>query len=342
MATTPGEGAVLVAGAGSWGTALALHLASAGQKVLLWGHRPEEMERLARERVNTRYLPDHPFPPSLLPIGDLHEALGHTQDLLLAVPCRGIRPLLQAARTHPAAPRLRVCWAAKGIEEGTDLLLHEVVTEVLGPCPQAALSGPSFASEVARGLPTAVTLASLDPAFTAALLRRFHHGAFRVYASDDLIGVEMGGALKNCLAIAAGVADGLHLGANCRAALITRGLVEITRLGIALGGRLPTFMGLSGLGDLVLTCTDDQSRNRRFGKLLGQGLPPAAAEAEIRQVVEGARTAHAAARLAARHGVEIPIIAQIARLLRDETTPRAALQALLARDPTVEFSFLAR
>jgi glycerol-3-phosphate dehydrogenase (NAD(P)+) len=327
---------VLVAGAGSWGTALALVLARNGRRVYLWSHSALQVADLQKARCNRRYLPAHPFPAHLLPVADLGATLAFAPDLVLAVPCQGIRPCLAIVVRSPARPQVRICWATKGIEADTGLLIHEVVAEILGECPTAVLSGPSFAGEVALGLPTAVTLASTAPAWGAALSGYFHSDTFRVYRCDDVVGVEVGGAVKNVLAIAAGLADGLGLGANSRAALITRGLAEITRLGTVMGGQLPTFMGLSGLGDLVLTCTDDQSRNRRFGKFLGQGLSLAQAREAVGQVVEGERTAFAVERLAAKLSVEIPICLQVARILRQETTPPEALHALLTRDPTVE------
>jgi glycerol-3-phosphate dehydrogenase (NAD(P)+) len=329
--------AMLVAGAGSWGTALAILLARKFPLVYLWGHDPAHIQTLLQDRENSRYLPGIPVPGSLLPIADLTLALPAVQEIILAVPLRGLRGFCQGLAAWQEG-RKRIALTCKGLETGTHRLAHEVIEAVLGPgWPVAVVSGPSFAREVAAGLPTALTVASRDAAFAGDLIASLHGGAFRAYGSDDIIGVEVGGAVKNVLAIAAGVADGLAFGANTRAALITRGLAEIMRLGVALGGQRETFMGLSGLGDLVLTCTDDQSRNRRFGLRLARGETVQQALSAIGQVVEGVNTAYEIEFLAGQNNIEMPITEQVVRLLKGECTPREAVQALLAREPKQEF-----
>jgi glycerol-3-phosphate dehydrogenase (NAD(P)+) len=327
---------ILVAGAGSWGTALAVHLARIGFSALLWGRDADAMAAMAEQRVNSRYLPGVDFPAAMTPIADLEAGLQKSTDVLLTVPCNAVRSLLASANPQIAAQRRYVC-ACKGLEAHSHKLVADIVRDVLGDVPIAVLTGPSFAKEVAAGLPTAVTIASTDASFARDLVDMFHSGSLRAYTIDDLIGVQVGGACKNVLAIAAGVSDGLGFGANARAALITRGLAEITRLGLALGARTTTFMGLAGLGDLVLTCTDNQSRNRRMGLALAEGLSVSAAEQRIGQVVEGASTAFAVVELAAEKGVEMPIAEQVVKVLDGRCTPRQAVEALLARDPTQEF-----
>lgn len=325
-------GPVLVAGAGSWGTALAVLLARNGHSTCLWGHQPAHIERLAREHRNERYLPGIEFPPALTLDDDLEAATAQARDVIVAVPCSGLRQVLEQIAVF-ARPHLRLSWACKGIETGTRLLPHQIVAEYFGDaCPTAVISGPTFAGEVAAGIPSAVVVASGDARFALALAERLHGGAFRAYLGGDVVGVEVGGAVKNVLAIAAGISDGLGFGANSRAALITRGLSEIMRLGVMMGGRRETFMGLTGLGDLVLTCTQDQSRNRRLGLGIAAGQTLAGAIAAIGQAVEGVRTAAAVEDLARLHGIDMPISTQVARLLRDECTPHEAVEALLARD----------
>jgi glycerol-3-phosphate dehydrogenase (NAD(P)+) len=317
---------IAVIGAGSWGTALAIQLARCGHHVKLWGRDAGAAERLARERINARYLPGMALPAAVEPLSSLAKAR-EAEDLLLAVPSHAFRPTLAALGEVPA-----VTWATKGLEEGTGRLLHEVAAELLGrDAHLAALSGPTFAREVASGLPTAVTIASNHPAYAERIAERVHGGAFRAYTSADLAGVGLGGAVKNVIAIAAGMADGLGLGANSRAALITRGLAEIMRVGRKLGARTETLMGLAGLGDLVLTATDDQSRNRRFGLALARGQTATQAAAAIGQVVEGARAAGAVRLLARRHAVELPICEQVCRVLEDGVAPREAVAALMDR-----------
>jgi glycerol-3-phosphate dehydrogenase (NAD(P)+) len=319
---------IAVLGAGSWGTALAIHLARCGHRVLLWGHDPAQLARIASERVNARYLPNIPLAEAIEPSASLAQAQRSADELLLAVPSHAFRETIAAL--GPDVRRL--AWATKGLEPGTGRMLHEVAGELLADGAQlAALSGPSFAGEVARGLPTAVTVASNQPSFADRVAEMVHGGRFRAYSSSDLVGVGLGGAVKNVIAIAAGMADGLGLGANSRAALVTRGLAEIMRLGRKLGARSETLMGLAGLGDLVLTATDDQSRNRRFGLLLAEGRSADAAAAAIGQVIEGARTAAALRLLARQHRVEMPISEQVFRVLEDGVPPPDAVAALMER-----------
>ncbi|MCP5159359.1 MAG: NAD(P)-dependent glycerol-3-phosphate dehydrogenase [Gammaproteobacteria bacterium] len=323
---------VAVLGVGSWGTALALLLARNGHMVRLWGHDPEEVAPLGRERENRRYLPGIPFLASLMVGTDLDKIVADVDWALVATPSHAYRTTLQRLQSVlPAAAGL--AWATKGLEPGSGRFLHEVTIEVLGESwPVAAISGPSFAGEVARGLPTAVTVAARDADYARRVATLLHGSNLRAYTSTDVVGVELGGAIKNVLAIAAGIADGLGFGANARAALITRGLAEMTRLGLSVGGQRQTFMGLAGIGDLVLTCTDDQSRNRRFGLAIGRGETVEAAFAAIGQVVEGAATVRESLRLARRYGVEMPITEQVNRVLHHGQDPRQAVEILLARD----------
>mgnify|MGYP003590207839 CR=1 FL=1 len=323
---------VAVLGVGSWGTALALLLARNGYPVRLWGHDPDEVAPLGRDRENRRYLPGIPFPAGLTVSADLAATLTGVDLALVVVPSHAYRATLEQVRPYlPATAGL--AWATKGLEPGSGRFLHEVTAEVLGETwPAAVISGPSFASEVAQGLPTAVTVAAHEVDHARQVAMVLHGSNLRAYTSTDVIGVELGGAIKNVLAIAAGIADGLGFGANARAALITRGLAEMVRLGLAAGGQRETFMGLTGVGDLVLTCTDDQSRNRRFGLAIGRGEPVETALAAIGQVVEGAATAREALRLARSRRVEMPITEQVDRVLHHGQNPRRAVELLLARD----------
>ncbi len=328
---SPGPVATAVIGAGSWGTALAARLAANGQPTLLWGRDPKQIEAMAARRCNERYLPGIELPEALRYGSDLAEAVAWADDLLVVVPSSVFRATLE--RLAPLLrPAQRLIWATKGFESGTGKLTHEVAREVVGERLHAIISGPTFAAEVARGLPTALTVASPDAGFATELARRLRSDTFRAYTSSDIIGVEVGGAVKNVLAIAAGISDGLGFGANARAALITRGLSEVMRLGVALGGRRETFMGLTGLGDLVLTCTDDQSRNRRFGLALGKGAGVAEAQASIDQVVEGIHAAREGVRLARRLGIEMPITEQVENVIEGRCTPRQAVGRLLHRE----------
>lgn len=322
---------VAVLGAGSWGTALAIQLARGERPTVLWGHDPEHMASIAAERRNTRYLPTATLPAHLQVESNLAAAMVDARDLLVVVPSHAFRAVLEAIKPH-LQKGARLAWATKGLESGSHKLLHEVVADVLGTTiPTAVVSGPTFAREVAEGLPTAVTVASADSVFAHDMAERLHSEAFRAYTGNDVIGVEVGGAVKNVLAIAAGIADGLGFGANARTALITRGLAEVMRLGIALGGRAETFMGLAGLGDLVLTCTDNQSRNRRLGLALGRGDTLEQALAAIDQVVEGVQTAREVHELAQSLGIEMPITQQVYCVLYEGSAPRDAVHALLNR-----------
>ncbi|HEX5339857.1 MAG TPA: NAD(P)H-dependent glycerol-3-phosphate dehydrogenase [Gammaproteobacteria bacterium] len=320
-----------ILGAGSWGTALAILLARNGRRVKLWSVDESELVPLRSERENRRFLPGVPFPESIEIESDLRTLTAQASDLLAVVPSHGFRSTLTQLRD--CVPRdLRLAWATKGFEHDSGKLLHVVAREVLGEhVPLAVLSGPTFAREVAAGLPTALTIASTDVSFAHALAESLHSAAFRAYTSDDMAGVETGGAVKNVIAIGCGISDGLKFGANARAALITRGLTEITRLGLALGARAETFQGLAGLGDLVLTCTDDQSRNRRMGLALAGGKDRASIERDIGQVVEGVPAAEAVHLLAQRVGVEMPIIEYVYRILYENLSPRDAVEALMSR-----------
>jgi len=322
---------IAVLGAGSWGTALAIHLARLDHPVVLWAHRSEHAATLVAERCNRRYLPGARFPDALTVEADLARAVAAAGVLLIAVPSHALRELL--VRLKPLVhDDVRMVWATKGLEQSSGWLPHQVVEDVLGARSVAAISGPTFAREVADGLPAAVVVASKDALLAREVAGLFHDGRFRAYTSPDLIGVEVGGAVKNVLAIATGAADGLRFGANSRAALITRGLAEVTRLGMALGGQASTFMGLAGVGDLVLTCTDDQSRNRRMGLALARGLSVAEAQREIGQVVEGVQAASAVWTLAQREGVRMPITEQVYRILHEGISPQEAV-AILTRGP---------
>lgn len=328
---------ITVLGAGAWGTALALSLA-ARHDVLLWGRNREAIGRMAAARENHDYLPGFALPTQLRLCSDLPEALAHVAApdalLIVATSVAGLRPLASQLKAYPIP---NIVWLCKGFEEETRLLPHQVVREVLGAdLPAAALSGPSFAQEVAQGLPCALTVASANADLCERVVAALHGGAIRVYSTDDLVGVEVGGAVKNILAIATGVVDGLGLGLNARAALITRGLVEISRLGVALGGRPETFMGLTGMGDLILTCTGDLSRNRRVGLGLAQGKPLDVIVAELGHVAEGVRCARAVRELAAQHGVKMPIASAVAGVLFDGDAPDAMVARLMARDPQPE------
>ena len=322
-------------GAGSWGTALAIQFARAGRPVLLWGRDEKALAELARRRENVRYLPGASFPPDLSVEPDLARA-ALAQDLLLVVPSAGFRSMLERVRPH-LSPGVRIAWATKGFELDTGLLPHQVAAAVLGRVtPLAVLSGPTFAAEVARGLPTALTVASGDAHFARDLAVSLSSTRFRAYTSDDVTGVEVGGAVKNVLAIATGIADGMGYGANTRTALITRGLAEMTRLGLALGARPATFAGLATLGDLVLTCTDDQSRNRRFGLLVARGASVEAAAAQIGQVVEGVRAARAVASVAARLSIDMPITAEVCAVLHEGRPLDTAVSSLMQRELKAE------
>ncbi|HEY0210924.1 NAD(P)H-dependent glycerol-3-phosphate dehydrogenase [Acerihabitans sp.] len=323
---------MIVIGAGSYGTALAITLARNGHEVVLWGHEPQHIQALQAARCNQAFLPDVPFPPSLRLETDLSLALAAGRDVLLVVPSHVFGSVLAQLKPH-LRPDARVVWATKGLEAETGRLLADVAREVLGDdIPLAVISGPTFARELAAGLPTAIALAATDAVFSADLQNLLHCGkSFRVYGNPDFIGVQLGGAVKNVIAIGAGISDGIGFGANARTALITRGLAEMTRLGTALGADPSTFMGMAGLGDLVLTCTDNQSRNRRFGMLLGQGVDVQAAQDSIGQVVEGYRNTKEVLALAGRAGVEMPITEQLYQVLYQHKNAREAALTLLGR-----------
>ncbi|MGE3318357.1 MAG: NAD(P)H-dependent glycerol-3-phosphate dehydrogenase [Candidatus Berkiella sp.] len=327
----------IVVGAGSWGSALALYLSRQHHKVVLWGHDPLEVEACAKTHSNERYLPGFTFPKEVLFTNQLAEAFqGATQEtiVLVVVPSHAFAEVMQnMAPLLPAGAG--IVWATKGLSEQGELL-HEICFKHCGERPMAVLSGPSFAKEVAAGLPTAVTIATSDLSFGQTLLSAFHSEQFRVYLSEDISGVELGGAVKNVLAIAVGMSDGLGYGANARAALITRGLAELCRLGDALGAKHSTLIGLAGVGDMVLTCTDNQSRNRRFGLALGQGVSSKEAEQTIGQVVEGKTNAKQVITLAKKHRIEMPICQQVFDVLFGSLSPQQAVNNLLSRPPKPE------
>lgn len=327
---------ITVLGAGSWGTALAIHLSRAGHAVLLWGNEPEHIQLLAEQRKNQQYLPSAEFPPALQVTADLQQALHSPAWVLIAIPSHAYRTFLQQNRQLFCSD-IGVAWASKGLEQGSGKLIHQVLAEELPQCKKTAvMSGPTFAKEVAQNLPTAITVASTSDEFCEELSRDLHSGRFRVYRSSDMMGVELGGAIKNVLAIAAGAADGLGFGANTRAALITRGLAEMMRLGHAMGAQRETFMGLAGIGDLILTCTDNQSRNRRTGLLMAQGKTLEQVRTEIGQAIEGIKTAKEVVRLAHQHGVEAPISEQVYRVLYENCPIDEAVNNLLSRKSSLE------
>jgi len=334
--------AVAILGAGSWGTALAVHLSRCGHDARLWGRNKDAQATLATDRVNHRYLPDLVLPETLKVTASLKDALQDATTIVVAVPSSSLEATLTAIEPCLAASNVRasenvsLVWACKGFADTR--LLHEIVYEKFDDiCVPAVLSGPSFAAELAKGLPTATTIASTTLPLAQRIASVFHGESFRAYASDDMIGVQLGGALKNIYAIATGVSDGLGFGANTRAALITRGMAEIMRLALPLGGRAETLGGLSGMGDLVLTCTDDQSRNRRFGLALGRGSTPADALDSIDQVVEGASAVVSAIKLSRLHDVELPIANQVHALIHEGRSAEQAVAQILSRAPTSEF-----
>ncbi|MBI5329172.1 MAG: NAD(P)-dependent glycerol-3-phosphate dehydrogenase [Betaproteobacteria bacterium] len=320
---------IAVLGAGAWGTALGVRLAGHAE-VRLWTRNPAHAQDMARESVNTRYLPGHTLPASLHPTADLAAACKEADILIAATPTIGFREQLNQLKALRADQPL--AWLCKGFETGTRKLPHEVLAETWPEHRHAAaLSGPSFAQEVAQGLPAALTLAAPDLAFARTLAQNLHDPRLRLYASTDVVGVELGGALKNVIAIAAGLSDGLGFGLNARAALVTRGLMELTRLGLKRGGRPETFMGLSGMGDLMLTCTGNLSRNRQLGQRLAAGERLEAALAALGHVAEGVNTALEADALARELGVDMPITHAVASILRGDMPPGEAVAALLAR-----------
>lgn len=320
---------IAVLGAGAWGTALAITFATR-HEVVLWARDPAQVAAMEAGRSNPRYLPDCAFPPALRLTADFAAALEAADLAILAGPLAGLRDLVLKLKAH--APQLPFLWVCKGLEAGTGLLPHQVVAQAMGPARCGVLTGPSFALEVAKGMPTAITLAASDAEFARVTAQALHGGNLRIYANEDLVGAEVGGAVKNVLAIATGICDGLGLGNNARAALMTRGLVEITRFGEALGAKRETFMGLAGMGDLLLTCTGELSRNRRVGLLLaaGQALPDIVRE--LGHVAEGVPAAREVARRAADLGIEMPITRAVTAVLDGRITPRAAVEQLMARE----------
>lgn len=331
------DAVMTVIGAGSYGTSLAIALARNGSKVVLWGHCPEHMAALQQDRSNEEFLPGIDFPEFLMIESDLAKAVSASRDLLVVVPSHVFGEVLTQLKPH-LKENTRICWATKGLEPETGRLLKDVAEDVFGnDIPLAVLSGPTFAKELAIGMPTAISVASPDTQFVHDLQETIHCSkTLRVYANSDFIGMQLGGAVKNVIAIGAGMSDGIGFGANARTALITRGLAEMSRLGAALGAHPETFMGMAGLGDLVLTCTDNQSRNRRFGLALGKGNDVDSAQMEIGQVVEGYRNTKEVWVLANRMGVEMPIVEQIYHVLYQGKDARQAAQDLLARDKKAE------
>ena len=330
-------GPTAVIGAGSWGTALALLLARCQQDTLLWSGEPGHAQAMAKSQSNEAYLPGIPLEPRITPSDNFEEAANASR-LVLAVPSHAFRAVLTQLKEHlPRDKRCYICWGTKGFEPDSSLLLSDVFEQVMDEnAVPAVVSGPSFAGEVARGLPSALTVASANDDDASAVAAWFRDARTRVYTSTDLRGVQLGGAIKNVMAIAAGISDGLGFGANARAALITRGLTELARLGEALGGRPETFMGLTGLGDLILTCTDDQSRNRRVGLAIGRGEDVTTALETIGQEAEGLNTARELFRKSQALDVEMPISEQVYRIVFEKLDPKLAVTALLSREARPE------
>lgn len=328
---------ITVLGAGSYGTALAICLARNGHKTLLWGRDENHVTAMAQDRENAKYLADCPFPENLTIESDLSKSVQASDNILVVVPSHAFADMLKKIKPMLTA-NAKIAWATKGLDPETGDLLQNVARTVLGNnVSLAVLSGPTFAKEMASGLPTAISLSSEDDEFVAELSDLLHcEKRFRVYSNKDFIGVQLGGAVKNVVAIAAGIADGIGFGANARTALITRGLAEMTRLGLALNAEPATFMGMAGLGDLVLTCTDNQSRNRRFGLALGKGSEVEQAITSIGQVVEGYRNTKEVYMLAQRHGVEMPIVEQVYQVLYRGKDAKLAAADLLSRDKKFE------
>jgi len=326
---------IAILGAGAWGTALAIAL-SGRHGVSLWARDPAQAAAIGTARKNVRYLPEVALPDALAVSGDLDTALSGAELIILAATVEGLRPLAGALFARDSGTPF--IWLCKGFEEGTGCLAHEIVQSVFGAKAPVcgALSGPSFALEVAQGLPCALTLAAADVGFASSTAARLHGGRLRIYYTTDLAGVEIGGAVKNVLAIAVGISDGMGLGQNARAALVTRGLAEIQRLGVAMGCSADTIMGLTGAGDLILTATGTLSRNRKVGLELAQGRSLEAILGTLGHVAEGVRSAREVLRRAERHRVEMPITRAVNAVLAGEVSPRAALELLLSRDPRSE------
>lgn len=334
LVTDPARIKIAVLGAGAWGTALAIQFAKK-HDVTLWGRNQVQLAALAAARVNAKYLPDAPFPAALTVSGDLALALHEAEFCIIVTSTSGLADTVRVVQT--TAPLTPIIWACKGFDRATGKLPHETIGAVVSAnLPIGALSGPSFADEVARGLPCALTIASTNADFAQRLATQLSGNALRVYSSQDVVGVELGGALKNVMAIAAGISDGMALGHNARAALITRGLAEIVRLGVAMGGKPETFMGLTGMGDLILTATGNLSRNRRVGMLLAEGKTLTDVLANLGHVAEGVNSAATARALARRHNINMPITEAVNAVLFDHANPREALAALLARETRAE------
>ncbi|WED42310.1 NAD(P)H-dependent glycerol-3-phosphate dehydrogenase [Legionella cardiaca] len=324
---------IAILGAGSWGTAVAVHLANCGNPVMLWGHNPQHVSEMINQHCNQRYLPEVIFPASLTPVVELDQCLKQATEVIIAVPSHAFANLLSKI----TKPIHGLAWLTKGIDPITLKLPSQLVAERFGESfPIGVISGPSFAREVANFLPTALTLASNNLDYQKSMQSLLHANNIRVYLSNDVIGVQVCGAIKNVLAIACGISDGLGYGANAKAALITRGLAEMSRLGIKMGAKEETFMGLAGIGDLVLTCTDNQSRNRRFGLYLGQGIDSLTAEKQIGQVVEGKHNAAQVCLLAEQLQVEMPICSQVQAVLDGTISPAQATINLMSRSPREE------
>lgn len=326
---------ITVIGSGSWGTALAIQLARAGSEVTLWGRDTEHQKQLQADRCNERYLPGADFPDNLLIETDWEKSLAGQRRVLISVPSHAFRHVLDQLKSTLGSriESLELAWATKGFELNTGLLPHQLVRELLPDCANyAVVSGPTFALEVGAGLPTAITVAGSNEIWTRAMADALRTRTFIAYTSEDIVGVEIGGAVKNAMAIGAGLSDGLGFGANARIAMINRGLKELSRLGLAMGAKAETFVGLAGMGDLVLTCTDNQSRNRRMGLALASGKSIEEAAAEIGQVVEGVGAARAVFEQAQRLNVSMPIVEQIYRIVVDGVDPKDAVEALLNRE----------
>ena len=325
---------IAVLGAGAWGTALAI-VFSRSHKTALWARDPDQAAALRSTHVNARYLPGCVLPETLQIETDFAAAAASSELNVIATPLAGFRETLRQLRV--VAPATPVIWVCKGLEAGSQRLPHQIVAEEMGDkLPCGALTGPSFAEEVAKGLPTAITFASADGAFAEATAQALHNTRLRVYANHDVIGAEVGGAVKNVMAIAAGISDGMGFGLNARAALITRGLAEITRLGLALGGRRETFMGLAGMGDLILTCTGDLSRNRRVGLALAKGLSLEQILRDLGHTAEGVSSAREVVALAQRLDIDMPITQAVKGVLYDGVPASQAVEQLLGRDPKLE------
>ncbi|MBW7570811.1 NAD(P)H-dependent glycerol-3-phosphate dehydrogenase [Succinivibrio faecicola] len=320
-----------VIGAGSYGTALAISTASKGLKVMLWTRREETAKIMQHDRVNQKYLPSIAFPETLTVSSDLNHCINASKTVLVVVPSHTFADVLVSIKPY-LTPEHRLAWATKGLDKDSGRLLSDIASQILSDkIPMAALSGPTFAMELAKGLPTAIAVAGTDSDFIKEFCELMHTKTFRIYESDDLVGLQLGGGIKNVIAIGAGLSDGLGYGANARTALITRGLAEMTRLGEALGSSQKAFMGLSGLGDLILTCTDNQSRNRRFGYYLGQGMSVEKALEKIEQVVEGYTMSKVVVDLCEKFNVQMPICQEVYKVIYEGKNGQAAAMSLLGR-----------